>query len=185
MFRVVTYAVIGVFVLSLLASCTSQSATPELAHSPAESAISPAEESLALYEQAEQIYRRSREIAYQFELRGDFAEFPEQLNNLLADPYLSWVRESYDFYKENNWHSPDGAVPEIIIEPYQGASKDGSEVALRSCLDTRTTPAFDANNEFVAGGTIVYQELFFKKFGEELKLFTGTGREVEECPLAT
>ncbi|NLA28254.1 MAG: hypothetical protein GX875_01160 [Propionibacterium sp.] len=138
----------------------------------------------ALYAEAERVFLRSNELRYEYELRGNYGEgFPSELNDLVAEPYLSSLVALYDFYKDKGWHSPDGAEPLVVIDRYPGVSKAGSEAALRACVDTRPTPSLDVNGEVVSEGTIYRLELFFKHFDGVLKLFDGTTNEVPECAL--
>ncbi len=138
----------------------------------------------ALYAEAEQVYRRSLELRYEYELRGNYGNgFPEELNDLVAEPYLASAVALYDFYKENGWRSPEGAEPVVSLGRYPGVSKAGSEVALQACVDTRPSPALDADGKVVSEGTMYRVELFFKHFDGRLKLFDGTTNKVAECVL--
>ena len=139
----------------------------------------------ALYAEAEQVYRRSLELRYEYELRGNYGDgFPEELNDLVAEPYLTSVIALYDFHRENGWRGPEGAEPVVSIARYPGVSKGGSEVSLQGCMDTRLTPAVDLDGQVVSEGTIYRLELFFKHFDGRLKLFDGTTNKVAECALA-
>ncbi|WIY83177.1 hypothetical protein [Propionimicrobium sp. PCR01-08-3] len=136
----------------------------------------------ALYAEAEQVFRRSMELRNQFEGSGDYSEFPAELNELLADPYLDSVHQLFDFGRENGLHGPAGVGPALTVARYPGVSKGGSEVALRACLDSRDAPALDADGEVFSEGGLFHMKLFFKHFEGSLKLFDGTTGSVDECP---
>ncbi len=183
--------VLCLVVLPAVAGCSpgdsSASAGSADAGSPSVSAppppSSPGPEMDALYAEAERVFLRSLELRDQFELRGDFSEFPPELSDLLADRYLTSVHELYDFYKDKGWHSPEGAVPITTVGRYPGASKAGSEVALQACMDTRPTPSLDDSGQIVSEGKLYRLELFFGHFDGRLKLFDGSSSEVLECTL--
>ena len=138
----------------------------------------------ALYADAEQVYRRSLEIRDQYELRGEYGDgFPQELNDLSAEPYLTSLIALYDFYKEKGWRAPEGTQPILTVGRYPGVSKAGSEVALQACMDTRPSPAIDADGNVVSEGVIYRLELFFKHFDGRLKLFEGSTNKVEQCGL--
>ncbi|MEA5120021.1 MAG: hypothetical protein VB040_01975 [Propionibacterium sp.] len=185
------FAVVALAVSLVLAGCSPEGSSSDdgspRAGSPSISVPLPPSsvgaELDALYAEAEQVFLRSLELRDQFELRGDFSEFPPELNDLLADRYLASVHELYDFYKDKGWHSPEGTVPITTVKPYPGASKAGSEVALQACMDTRPTPSLDHAGQIVSEGKLYRLELFFGHFDGKLKLFDGSSSEVLECAL--
>lgn len=182
------FAVVALAVSLVLAGC-SPGGVDESPDSPSPSVSVPAPPSSvnaemdALYAEAESVFMRSLELRYRYELRGDFSEFPPELSEVLADPYLSWVRQMYEFYREQNWSSPEGIEPAMVIRPYPGASREGSDVALQACQDTTQVPALDANGQVVSEGGLDYLELYFKRMDGNLKLFYGTHHGIEQCPL--
>ena len=183
------FAVVALAVSLVLAGC-SPGGVDESPDSPSPSVSVPAPPSSvdaemdALYAEAESVFMSSLELRDQFELRGDYSEFPAELQDFVADPYLSWLRETFEFMKEKRWRAPEGAEPVLTLRPYPGVSRDGSEVALQACMDTRATPALDEQGQVVSEGAIGYLELYFKRYDDKLKLFYGTTNKVEVCPLS-
>ena len=182
------FVVVALAVSLVLAGCSSDG-VDESPGSPSPLVSVPAPPSSvdaemdALYAEAESVFRRVMELRFQFELQPQQYEFPAEMGELLADPYLSWVRGGYDYMREQNWHAPDGVEPTFVVARYPGASKADSEVALEGCLDTRQVPALDASGQVVSEGTVFHLELFFKHFDGQLKLFEGTSNEVTECAI--
>ncbi len=181
--------VVALAVSLVLAGC-SPGGVDESPGSPLPSASVPAPPSSvnaemdALYAEAESVFLRSLELRYRYELHGDFSGFPSELNEVLADPYLSWNRQLYEFYQEKKWSSPEGAKPVVVVRPYPGVTREGSDVALQACMDTRPVAVMDTNGQLMSEGILGYLELYFKRFDGQLKLFYGTTSEVEECPLS-
>ena len=138
----------------------------------------------ALYAEAEQVFLRSLEIRNQFEGQGNYNEFPPELGSVLADPYLTWTHALYDYGKERGLHTPEGVKPEVTTRPYPGVSREGSEIALQACQDTRLTPALDSSGQLFSEGGIFYLELYFKRVEGQLRLFYGSHSKVEKCPLS-
>ncbi|MFB9620603.1 hypothetical protein [Brooklawnia cerclae] len=136
----------------------------------------------ALYAEAEQVYLRSLEVQKRFELRMDYSEFPPELEELWADPYLGWGRAYFEEAKAHGWHSPEGSSFEVVSTQLPGVSRDGSEVALQTCRDARGIPMLDAAGNEVGEGSLVYETLFFKHVDGRLKLFTGTTDQRDSCP---
>lgn len=179
---------VGLSVVLVFGACTpggaepsgggASSATPMASVSAAPSSDA---EMDALYAEAEQVFWRSMELRYAYELRGDFAPFPDEMSELLADRYLEAAKAQYDFYVEKQWHSPEGAEPVVAVARYPGAAKSGSEVALVACIDTRPTPALNSDGQIVSEGNVHRWEMFFKHFDGKLKLFDGTSKEMSEC----
>ncbi|MGI5950946.1 MAG: hypothetical protein ACOX61_03755 [Brooklawnia sp.] len=150
---------------------------------PVRSTPTPTPDKEALYEEAEQIFLRSMELRSAYEHRGDFSEFPPELELLLADPHLNNMRAAYVALQETQWRAPEGSYPAIDTAPLPNAVRDGSLVALQACIDTREVPALDPEGNVVSPGRLLYAHLFFKEFDGDLKLFIADGRgSVEECP---
>ena len=179
--------VVALAVSLVLAGC-SPGGVDESPGSPSPSASVPAPpssvnaETEALYAEAEYVFLQSMEFRYRFERDGDYTSFPEELGDLLADPFLASVRQLYDYGQQHGLHGQAGTQPKLAIRPYPGASKDGSEVALRVCLDTTEAPALDADGQVFSEGGLFFMELFFKHVDGRLKLFSGTTTEIEQCP---
>ncbi len=182
---------VGLTALLALTGCTSADPQPS-SQSPtvseSNSVLPPSSfdgpEMDALYAEAEQVFLRSLELRNQFESLGDYSEFPSELEVVLADPYLSWMHALYEYGKEHGLHSETDARPELVVRPYRGVTREGSEVALQACQDTRQTPAFDSSDELFSEGSLSYLELYFKRIDGQLRLFYGTHSKVEKCPLA-
>ena len=125
---------------------------------------------------------RVYELSGTFQVGGDYSEFPAELEQLLADPYLGWMRTLFEEGKQGGWHAPEGAYPDIRIAPLSDVTKDGSEVALQVCMDAREVPKLDGSGNLVANGRLSHDEVFLKRFDGVLKVFTGTTQGVESCP---
>ena len=137
----------------------------------------------ALYAEAERIWARSVELRASYELRGNYDEFPPELETLLADPHLALMRSGYEASKQEGWRAPEGAVPIIWSNPLPGISRDGSIVALQTCVDTRPVPLSDSSGRVVSEGRFILAYLFFKDVGGELRLFIADAQgEIDECP---
>lgn len=152
------------------------SASPE--HSPA---ASPTPDLDALYAEAERVVRRATELEEQA-IRDGGPEYPAELEELLADPYLTWSRVGVQEYWNLGWTLPDGLTPRLILRPQPGVSQDGSDLALEGCLET--PPAVDATGAVVSQGVLLHRSYFLKGVdGGSLRLFTATrGTKVEQCP---
>ena len=175
----------------LAAGCTPGNGTPTPTPTPSVSSVAsttptptatPTPSSEDLYAEAERVMLRGYEVSASFELRGDYSEFPAELEQLMADPYLGWTRAIFEEGKAGGWHAPEGAYPEIRIAPLPDESRDGSEVAVQLCLDRTGVPLLDAQGNVVSEGTLGYQKAFLKSFAGILKVFTGSYKDVDSCP---
>ena len=175
----------------LAAGCTPGNGTPTPTPTPSVSSVTspsptptptptPSNKD-ALYAEAERILLRSFELRDQYELRGDYSEFPPELEELLADPYLGWARDLFEDGKAQGLHAPEGAVPITKLAHAPGLVRDGSEVALRVCVDNREIPQLNSAGEVVSHGQLTVQTAYFKHFDGRLKLFTGSFEVVTEC----
>ena len=132
---------------------------------------------------AERVWLRSVELRSGYELRGEFDEFPPELERLLADPHLGLMRAGYEVSKQEGWRAPEGAVPLIKTKPLPGVTREGSLLALQTCVDTRPVPLLDPNGQLVSEGRFVLAHLFFKYVEGDLRLFIADSQgEIEECP---
>lgn len=189
--RLLSFQFAMVFGLGLVGCSPGPDAPPSSTPSqpsPASSAItSPTltAEQEALFAEAERIFWRQLELNDPWELRGEYTHFPAaELEQLLADPYLQWTKEDYAAVALARTKLAEGASPAINLKRYAGVSKDGSEVALRACIDTRETPTLDEAGNVVGPGSLHYSVLFFRHFDSQLKLFTATSSKVGTCPFA-
>ena len=154
--------------------------SPSVAVSPSPS---PTPDVDALYAEAERVWLRSVELRSGYELRGEFDEFPPELERLLADPHLGLMRAGYEVSKQEGWRAPEGAVPLITTKPLPGVTREGSLLALQTCVDTRPVPLLDPNGQVVSEGRFVLAHLFFKYVEGDLRLFIADSQgEIEECP---
>lgn len=171
-----------------LAACSNgtdtpppQSATSSPLTSPTVVQTSPTPDMDALYTEAERIVRRAYELEHSSAFDGT-DDYPAELETLLADPYLSWSRAGIQQYHDLGWYPQDGKMPELIVEPAIGTNSDGSEVALKCCL--QTVPAVNASGEVVSEAVLWYTTYFFKHVDGDLRLFTATeAQRIDQCPL--
>ncbi|MDI9629285.1 MAG: hypothetical protein QM286_12220 [Acidobacteriota bacterium] len=180
---------VGLALVSALSGCSSGGAggpTPSGTPSPPVSVSpspSPTPDMDALYAEAERVWLRSVELRSSYELRGESDEFPPELETLLADPHLSLMRSAYEASKQEGWRAPEGAVPIIRTHPLPGISRDGSMVALQTCVDTRPVPLSDNSGRVVSDGRLILAHLFFKDVGGGPRLFIADAQgEIQECP---
>ena len=139
----------------------------------------------ALYAEAERVLRRSFELEDRYIVGGNFDEYPPELFELLADPYLSLSQTGFTHFKESGQRGIEGTTPVITTQPLPGVSTRGSEVALAVCLDTRPAPLVDRNGTVVSEGVLKVSTYFFKQFEGKLKLFQAeSGAEVDKCPFS-
>ena len=179
------FAVVALAVSLVLAGCSPGDPGPSTSSiSPSVSALSPDAEMAALYAEAEQVFLQSLELRDRFELLGDYSMFPAELEEVLADPYLAWMRSLYEYGKEHGLHAAVDSEPGLIVRPYPGVSREGSDVALQACQDTRMTPALDSDGNVFSEGSLSYLELYFQRIDGKLRLFYGTHVKVEQCPLS-
>lgn len=177
----------------LAAGCTPGNGTPTPTPTPSVSSVTspsptptptptPSSED-ALYAEAERVMTRVYEVSATFEVHGDYSAFPAELYELMADPYLGWTIALFEEGKEGGWHAPEGAFPVIQMAPLPGiSSREGSEIALQLCVDTRNVPLLDGNGNVLSEGRIAHDTVFLKRFDGVLKVFTGTTEVVEACP---
>ena len=105
------------------------------------------------------------------------------MERLLADPHLGLMRAGYEVSKQEGWRAPEGAVPLITTKPLPGVTREGSLLALQTCVDTRPVPLLDPNGQLVSEGRFVLAHLFFKYVEGDLRLFIADSQgEIEECP---
>ena len=131
----------------------------------------------ALYAEAEWVVRRATELEEQAIREGSY---PAELEELLADPYLSLSRAGVAQYWELGWKQAEGESAELSFRPRPGLRRDDSEVALEACL--LATSTVDGEGSVMSESGIVHMTYFFKHVEGDLKLFTSTGEEVEKCP---
>lgn len=178
----------GLALAAGLAGCSQDDGaapTPSPTPSPPPSvtpSASPTPDMDALYEQAEWIVRRATELEEQAIEQGP-GSYPAELEELLAEPYLSWSRAGVQQYWELGWTGPEGESAQLALGPLLGVSKDGSEVTLEACL--WTTPAVDASGTVVSPSALFHRNYYLKHVDEVLKLFTASGGiEVDQCPIS-
>ena len=139
----------------------------------------------ALYAEAERVLRHSFELEDRYMQTGDFDEYPPELYEVLADPYLSLSQTAFAFHKENGFRGAPGTSAGLTVVALPATSRSDSEVALAACLDTRSAPLVDSSGRVVSEGAISLMTYFFKHVDGKMKLFLAdAGDEVDECPYA-
>ena len=179
---------VGFVVVVALAGCSSAGSvgpTPSGTLSPSvvvSPSPSPAPDMDALYAEAERVLRRSFELEDRYMQAGDFDEYPPELFEVLADPYLSQSQAVFQMMKESGYRAAEGTVAVFTVKPLPGVSRSGSEVALAVCLDTRASPLVDANGNVVSEGALFNPSYYFRHLNGKLMLFlSDAGEEVEKC----
>lgn len=183
----------GLLLIVWLVGCSAAREQPASPSSPVSDATvsslsspspAPTADMDALYAEAERVLRRSFELEDRYMQGGNFEEYPPELSDVLADPYLSLSRSTFEYLKENRWRGAHGASLDLKVQPALGISVDGSELALAGCLDTRNSPLVDVDGNVVSGGAIFTPTYFFKHVDGTLKLFASfAGDRVDQCPL--
>ena len=179
---------IGLALAAAVASCSRGGAaeptpSPTPTTPPAVTASqSPTPDMEALYAEAEWVVRRATELEEQA-IRDGQGSYPTELEELLAEPYLSASRAGVQQSWELGWKGPEDESAELILRPRPGMKKDDSEVALEACFFTTST--VDANGSVISGPGLWHRTYFFKHVEGDLRLFSATGGdEVERCPIA-
>lgn len=188
MIRRLFSALLALVIALGLAACRPEPVDPTPTPTPTPSPVvtpSPTVDGYAeLYEEAKQVYLRSVELSKPFEMLGEFNGFPAELEELLADPYLDLTRKTYELFEQRGIHALPGPEPVYTFAEYRGVARDGSEIAIRVCHDTRGITAVDATGAVVPTSELGLMVLYFKHVDGRLKLFYSDVTEVDACPFS-
>ena len=179
--------VVATVVLLGLSGCSDTADDPA---SPASSATptvvspspvaSPTPDMDASYAEAMRIIRRAYELELSAMADG-VDEYPVELTEILADPYLSWSAAGVKEYHELGWTPPPDEVPVIVLRESPGVSMDGSELAVEGCL--QGVAALDSTGQVASDAVLIRKTFFFRHLDGRMKLFTATkGEEISKCP---
>ncbi len=159
---------------------SSVSASPSHRPTPTGSATTPDED--ALFAEAERVFRAALQSREPYAVHGDYSEFPPELADYYSPEYLELIRLGFESQKEQGLHIGSGE-PVTTVAPLRGVSKDGSEVAIRTCQDARDVVVVDRAGAEVGRGSLTTSITYFKTFDGRLKIFDADVEEVEQCPI--
>lgn len=170
--------------LVLLTGCTPTS-PPTMSASPTVTTSTPTPSVDPLYVEAERVYREYFRELTALEVAGGAEQLPPVFKTLVMEPQYSAIEQLYRDSKQQGIHYQPGTVPTLVmVRGLPGASKDGSQVALASCVDGRHSVVLQADGSTLGPGVIVYRMNFFKRDMDGfLKLFTVESNEAKQCPL--
>ncbi|WP_094766024.1 hypothetical protein [Luteococcus japonicus] len=156
--------------------------TPTLAGTPS---VDPSTD--PLYLEAVDVYKK-----FQSELsRAELSGFEPKSLSPSIDAYATGtlkeaVEATYQADRQSGFilkGNPDAST--LAFSPNPGASKAGSSIALRACVDASALQVVERNSGKISGkGTLTYKEIFFKEFDGKLKAFAQESREVDKCPIS-
>ncbi|WP_203567826.1 hypothetical protein [Aestuariimicrobium ganziense] len=162
-------------VTPLTTAPSSASASP----TPTRSVATPDE--AALLAEAEGVYRAYVAETLKLEAAGGAEKLPAVFDQYLLEPYKGVVEATYQNMRKNGSKvESTGRVAILAVEAIDASTREGAVIALSACLDgsQATVRHRDGTTE---KGSIVLRELYFKRDGRDLKIFSSRAKEVPSC----
>jgi hypothetical protein len=133
-----------------------------------------------LYAEAEAVYRRFFEEDVRiFRLGGISEPSPVLLDTTMGD-FRNDSMALYRSFLEEGRKSVGGEIRLASLERVPGASKGGSVVALRACVDASSTKTVSSGSAPERGG-FGSDLLYFGRSGGVLKIQGADGEAVQSC----
>ena len=133
-----------------------------------------------LYAEAEAVYRKFLEEDMRIARAGGVSDPTPVLLETTSGFFLEDSMAGYRSDKEEMLTVREGDRTIVSLTRMVGASKGGSIVALRACTDARTVRVFKRGAYF-GTGLLTEDDLYFGRFGSQLKIIGADGKEVESC----
>lgn len=133
-----------------------------------------------LYAEAEAVYRKFLAEDIRIMRAGGVTEPTPVLLETTTGAFLEDVMSEYRAVRKDNLRSKGGSVDLVWLERIPGASKGGSIVALRACMDASSTRTYRGDT-FLQNGMVTRDELYFARSGAALKIIGADGTQVATC----
>lgn len=155
--------------------------TPSSASPTASVSATPDPRDDPLYQEAERVYRAALKAQSKYTSDGDYSVFPPELADYYSPEYLEIVRATFDQLAIQGLRRAS-APATVAISPLPGVSKDGSEIAIHTCIDAREVVIVDREGNHVGNGDLAVSMAFLKHIDGKLKIFDMEVREGNQCP---
>ncbi len=134
----------------------------------------------ALYAEAEAVYRRYFEETARHQVDYRVAEITPIIEETTAGPALAVIKLDYEALSEEQV-TATGGIPSLVwVRRSPGFEKDGSAVAMETCVDSSHLTVF-ADGRTVGNGAVTKTREYFVRLDGVLKIWTSESLAGDKC----